>query len=317
MFRIQQKQEYGFDKFILADDQNTCKVEIIPACGAMLHAFIVKDHSGNEINIIDSYASKDAYDNFAEEQGFRGLKLSPYPCRIKNGRYEFDGNTYSFTNGKPGFAAIHGFLYNKAFEVINKTVDSNSATLVLQYQYDGDNSGYPFPYQCEVLYMLEEGKKLTIKTSIQNTGNNDIPVADGWHPYFSFGKKVDALQLQFHSNEMVEFENLVPTGRLIPHNDYNTTTTIGSRDLDNSFVVDFCKSEPLCVLSDPDTGWQLQIQPDGNYPYLQIYIPPHRNSIAIENLSAPPDAFNNGIGLKRLASGESVDFTTVYTMTLL
>ena len=67
-------------------------------------------------------------------------------------------------------------------------------------------------------------------------------------------------------------------------------------------------------LRDPATGWQLEIQPDASYPYLQIYIPPHRQSIAIENLSAPPDSFNNGIGLITLAAGESTVFSTQYVV---
>lgn len=315
MFDIQQKQEDGFDKIVMIDVASGSHVEIVPSCGAMLHAFKLKDASGNYINIIDGYASKDQFDNLAEELGFRGLKLSPYPCRVKNGSYLFKGNTYSFTDGKPEFSAIHGFLYNKVFEVKEKRLDANSASVSLQYQYKGDNSGYPFPYLCKVLYRLEAGNRLSVQTSIYNTGDANLPIADGWHPYFSFGKKVDELQLQFQSNEMVEFENLVPTGKFVPHTDYKIPTYIGTRDLDNSFVVDFSKPEPLCVLSDPATGWQLQIQPGENYPYLQIYIPPHRNSIAIENLSAPPDAFNNGIGLKELAPGEQVDFTTAYTLT--
>lgn len=60
---------------------------------------------------------------------------------------------------------------------------------------------------------------------------------------------------------------------------------------------------------------QLEIRPDKQYPYLQIYTPPHRNSIAIENLSAAPDAFNNKMGLITLQPGENIIFTTTYKIT--
>ncbi|MEO6547212.1 MAG: hypothetical protein ABIN94_04410, partial [Ferruginibacter sp.] len=62
---------------------------------------------------------------------------------------------------------------------------------------------------------------------------------------------------------------------------------------------------------------QIEIRPDQHYPFLQIYTPPHRNSIAIENLSAPPDSFNNKISLNILQPGENIIFATTYKITLL
>jgi aldose 1-epimerase len=57
---------------------------------------------------------------------------------------------------------------------------------------------------------------------------------------------------------------------------------------------------------------QVEIHTDESYPYLQIYTPPHRKSIAIENLSSAPDSFNNELGFKTLMPGESTIFTTAY-----
>jgi aldose 1-epimerase len=58
----------------------------------------------------------------------------------------------------------------------------------------------------------------------------------------------------------------------------------------------------------------LEISPEGSYPFLQIYTPPHRQSIAIENLSAAPDAFNNKMGLIVLTAGEEKTFRTLYAI---
>jgi len=65
-------------------------------------------------------------------------------------------------------------------------------------------------------------------------------------------------------------------------------------------------------LSDPAVGLELYIYPDRAYPYLQVYTPPHRKSIAIENLSSAPDAFNNKIGLIELGPEDSQAFQTRY-----
>jgi aldose 1-epimerase len=61
----------------------------------------------------------------------------------------------------------------------------------------------------------------------------------------------------------------------------------------------------------------VQFFPSDSYPYLQIYTPPHRKSIAIENVSGPPDAFNNGMGFVTLEPGQSALFTTTYKVLLL
>jgi aldose 1-epimerase len=145
-----------------------------------------------------------------------------------------------------------------------------------------------------------------------------IPVQDGWHPYFSFGGSIDELQLEFQSKEMVEFnEALVPTGKLLPYQEFGALKKIGAAAFDNCFTVNFVECQPLCVLRDPVKKLQLEIFPGTTYPYLQLYTPPHRKSIAIENLSAVPDAFNNGMGLQVLSPGGSANFTTIYKLTSL
>ncbi|MBA4141207.1 MAG: hypothetical protein H0X70_12070, partial [Segetibacter sp.] len=72
--------------------------------------------------------------------------------------------------------------------------------------------------------------------------------------------------------------------------------------------------QPMCVFRNPKKKIQLEIYPASSYPYLQIFVPNHRKSIAIENLSAAPNAFNNGIGLKVLQPNESTSYTTKFVI---
>lgn len=313
MFSITQAHANGFDSFVLTDNNTDTAVFIIPGCGAMLHAFTVKDDNG-VLNIIDSYANKKEFDAEAESKGFKGLKLSPFPCRIRNAAYRFNNTDYRLSYNLANKAAIHGFLYNKPFTIIEQYAGEDKARIALLYSYKGNISGYPFPYNCEVVYSLQKDRRLTIQTKITNTGNAPLPVADGWHPYFTFHKKVDELELQFNSTGMLEFVDLIPTGRVVPNYDFLNPHLIGNREIDNSFVLDFAIARPACTLKDAVSGWQLEISPGQSYPYLQIYIPPHRQSIAIENLSAPPDSFNNKMGLTILTPEEVADFTTAYRL---
>lgn len=313
MFVIEKLRQNGFDQVILKDETTNTKIAIVPGCGSMLHAFFVQD-GDRTINIIDSYSSRDQFNTGAESDGFKGLKLSPFPCRIPDGVYHFNEQTYCIDPSLQGGVVLHGFLYNRSFQLIQESTSDQSARVTLLHQYKGDYPGYPFSYDCSVEYCLEKNNTLSIITSIKNTDNIALPVADGWHPYFTFGGRVDDWELQFCSQEMLEFVNLIPTGKIIETTIFSSSERIGNSVLDNSFVLDFNNAQPMCILRDPATGWQLEIRPDSSYPYLQIYIPPHRNSIAIENLSAPPNAFNNGIGLVTLTPGAQARFFTQYTL---
>jgi aldose 1-epimerase len=311
MYTLAVKHNNGFEKIVLSSD--TTDAQIIPACGAMLHAFTAKDEN-HFINIIDSYADKNEFDYAAEMNGFKGLKLSPFPCRIQNATYHFNDKQFYLKRLKHNNAAMHGLLYNKPFDIIHQYSNDDECGVTLLHNYTGHDAGYPFAYTCKVIYTLHTQNCLSIKTIIQNTGNTSLPIADGWHPYFTFHKKVDELQLQFNSTAMLEFINLIPTGKTIQHNDFIEATYIGDKQMDNSFVLDFNAAQPMCILKDVVSCRQLEIFPAQSYPYLQIYIPPHRNSIAIENLSAPPDCFNNKIGLIELLPGASADFSTMYCL---
>ncbi|MFT3703735.1 MAG: aldose 1-epimerase [Agriterribacter sp.] len=313
MFAVKKLHSAGFDKVLLIDDNTRCTVEIIPECGAMLHAFTIMNN-GVTLNIIDSYADKQEFDSNAESKGFKGLKLSPFPCRIPNATYSLNGQAYHFRKFITGGAAIHGLLYDQPFKIIKEYVNDKEAGVSLLFQYKGEDPGYPFPYDCAVSYVLTHQHTLTVTTTVHNNSSSVIPIADGWHPYFTFGKPVNELELQFQSEQMLEFVNLIPSGKILTNTAFIKPALIGQGEIDNSFVLDFSKSEPICILRDPKTKWQLEISTDKSYPYLQIYTPPHRKSIAIENLSAPPDAFNNGMGLIKLHPDESSHFTTSYSV---
>jgi aldose 1-epimerase len=121
--------------------------------------------------------------------------------------------------------------------------------------------------------------------------------------------------VEFQSKEMLEFDkDLIPTGKLIPYQEFGSLKDFGPTLFDNCFTVNFAECQPMCVIRHPQKKVQIEFHPERSYPYLQIYTPDHRKSIAIENLSAAPDAFNNGMGLKVLSPNEAVTFTTKFVI---
>ncbi len=317
MFTVKHITESGFDKVILEDQHTKTKAEVIPACGAILYAFSVQQH-GQSLNVIDSYDSPEDFEKNVTAKGFKGSKLSPFVCRLKDATYKFGQEEYHVKKFHLGKSAIHGLIYDAVFEIVEEEASEEKASLILKHSYIGEDEGYPFEFDCIINYTLVKDNRLSIKTTILNKSNGLIPVQDGWHPYFTLGKSIDELQLEFQSKEMVEFdEELIPTGKLIAYQDFGSLKKLEDHFFDNCFTVNFAECQPMCVLRDSDQNIQLEIYPEKSYPYLQIYTPPHRNSIAIENLSGAPDAFNNAMGLISLAKDESMEFKTAYKITAL
>lgn len=317
MFTVNTITADDFEKVVLEDTDSLTAAEIIPSCGAILHAFTVLHH-GKALDIIDGYSNRNDFEKNVTSKGFKSCKLSPFACRINNAAYQFEGKDYTIEKFLLNGSALHGLIYDAEFTVTKTWAQAESAGVTLLYQYTATDKGYPFSYNCEVQYELKKDNALTLTTVITNTSAGNIPIQDGWHPYFGFGGRVDDLQLSFKSSSIVEFNDaLIPTGELKAYNEFDQLQTIGNSSFDNCFVLKPGLNEPACVLKDNRQQIQLEIYPDASYPYLQLYTPPHRNSIAIENLSAVPDAFNNSTGLLILHPASTAHFTTTFKITSL
>lgn len=318
MFLLNTRKGAGFlQEIILSDETTKTSAVILPGCGAILHNFTVV-HNGQAVNVIESYESDADFKSNAENKGFRNIKMSPFACRIKNARYSFDGAEYTIQKFLLNGCAIHGLLYNEPFTVSNTWANQTSAGVSLFFDYNATDSGYPFFFRCEVTYELKAGNLLSLTTSISNKSEKAIPLMDGWHPYFTFGSSINNIALQFNSSNIIEFdETLVPTGALTPYNSFNTFKKIGDTFFDNCFTLNNDSTAAACILKDEQQKLQIEIWANENYPYLQIYTPPHRQSIAVENLSAAPDAFNNGMGTILLEPEASVQFAAMYKISSL
>lgn len=317
MFSIKKKLEAGFEKIILKNEITNNYAAILPACCAMLHEFVV-EREKEQINVIDSYQSYEEFKKLLKEKGYMGCKLSPFVCRLNNGNYIFGEKEYFIQKSIPAKHSLHGLLYDKAFVVISETANESGASVTMKHEYRAEDPGYPFNYDCIVTWKLEPENKLTVITECINKDKGLIPMQDGWHPYFALENSINNLYLEFQVKNMVEFNSeLIPTKKLIDYTKFSTPEKLGDTFLDNCFTLDTQKGQPLCVLRNSEKNIEIRILPDESYPYLQIYTPPHRRSIAIENISGAPDGFNNGMGVITLKPGQSALFKTSYKIQLL
>lgn len=312
-FSIAKKLQDGWQKVELQDDGIESCVSIIPMAGAILNSWKIAN-SGGLVDIIEGYSGREDFERNVHK-GFKSAKLSPFVCRLKNGRFKWEGRELTLQKFMLNNESIHGILYDEPFNITSISQDNDHCSVELEYDYTGSLAGFPFPYRITVRYTLLADNVLVISSQVSNLANGPMPIADGWHPYFKIGGKADDWWLQVSTDQMLEYDDaLLPTGRQVFDDQFLDGKKIGPMKLDNGFMLKE-KTSPLCVLKNPENNISVEFISQRNYPYLQLYIPDHRESIAIENLSSAPDAFNNGMGLLNLSPGEDVTFEVVIKVT--
>lgn len=293
----------------LKDKITGCQAEIY-AFGGFLNAFRLP-LKGKIHNCIEGFSSvADARKNISNS--FRSAKLSPFVCRMQNGSYTLNNKKYTVHKHYLGEHAIHGLIYDAHYLVEDHQSTETEAFVQLKYTYNKADQGYPFAYEIILIWKLSIKNKLSITTLVKHNNSIAIPYADGWHPYFTLGGKVDTCSLEFSSNTQLEFNSdLLPTGKKKKDNRFIKGASLKGIFLDNSYELSPNKAN-YCLFK--NSKMQLLVEPDETYPILQVYTPISRKSIAIENLTGAPDNFNNQIGLILLAPKKQYSFTTSYTI---
>jgi aldose 1-epimerase len=309
MFKI---EEEGFGKYIQYNLRNTGTgeyVSVIPAFGATINQVALKK-ANTVFELIDGCKT---YDELISEgkSKFKGSKLFPFSNRIADGRYIFANEVYNFPVNFPHEKnSIHGILLESNFKVVYNSAISEEAILKVEHKTTGEEPGYPFKVAISIEYKLnKDGFSCT--TVIENNDSKTIPVGDGWHPYFKIGSKMDdcILSLPVECSYEVD-QRMIPTGKRLEEKEFNKPVKIGSAKFDTGYkLTNTGGNIHYTTLENPVHKIKLvfwQEGGEGKYNYLQIYIPPDRQSIAIEPMTCLANAFNNQIGLICLKSKECI-----------
>ncbi len=232
----------------------------------------------------------------------KGDFLIPFPNRISDGIYTFEGETYQlYPNETARGHALHGFLMKKTCELISHDEREESTSAVFRTAFSkGEFQGYPFELEITLKFTLED-TALDIKVSAKNIGTSQAPYGIGWHPYLTANKKIDDCQLRIPAKKIMEVrtdKELIPTGRLLENEFGSELRPIGDTQLDTCFA----------DLIDHTVRFEnIELWMDDTMQYFQSYTPHDRMSLAVEPMSCAPDAFNNGLGLITLEPGESIN----------
>ena len=243
----------------------------------------------------------------------RGQLLIPWPNRLEDGAYEFDGLRHQLPVTEPERGnAIHGLVREERWTI----GESRPDRLVLEHVLL-PRPGYPFSLSLAVAYSLSESG-LSVETTATNTGSEAAPYGSGQHPYLTLGTAVvDPLVLCAPGGTvLIEDERGIPCAREPVDGtdfDFRRPREIGATRLDDGFTDLERGTDGLArvELGDPKSRAGLTIWLDESYRYLQLFtgdrLPDvQRRSIAVEPMTCPPNAFRTGEDLIRLEPGESV-----------
>jgi aldose 1-epimerase len=237
----------------------------------------------------------------------RGQLLAPWPNRIQDGSYEFDGESYQLALDEPERQnAIHGLVRWSTWSVAEREGDR----AVLEHRLH-PTPGYPFTLDLRVEYSLAEDG-LTVQVEATNVGDEACPYGFGAHPYLSGGDGlVDALELRIPAETaLISDERSIPIGRQSVDGtelDFRKPRPIGAVRLDHCFtdLERDADGRARVELAGVATLWV-----DESFPFVMVFtgdaLPDvGRRSLAIEPMTCAPNAFRSGDGLIRLEPGQS------------
>lgn len=257
-----------------------------------------------------------AFDQFLAKPTSYGIPvLFPFPNRIRDGRFTFQGRTYSVDPPR------HGFVRDKAWQVVATGASDEDGAWV-RSRFDANDyaeqilSQFPFPFALEMTYRLRE-ERLTLEVTAQNTGDQSMPVGFGIHPYFQ--KPADGA-IQVPANRRWELADSLPTGTLLDVEgqfDLRLQSELEGLQLDDIYTDVTAEADGLArgfVINHESVKQTVVEFSADEFPNIVVYTPPApRQAVCIEPNTCPTDAFNlesRGIAANvlTLQPGASVSF---------
>lgn len=267
----------------------------------------VREYVNGDRHILQPYAVDAVCD------GAHGAPLIPWPNRVADGRYTWDGRERQLELTEPEKQnAIHGLLRWRNWSLVDRAEDRVRIGSRLH-----PTDRWPFPLDVSVEYRLGDGG-LTVETRARNIGEEPCPYACGQHPYLSPGRdvEVDACTLELRAATRIDTdsERQLPTGTEAVEGteyDFRSSRQIGSLAVDYAFtdLERDADGRAWVRLGCPD-GHTIELWTDDAYPITQIYtadtLAPERRrgGLGAEPMSAPPNALATGELIVRLEPGE-------------
>lgn len=242
-----------------------------------------------------------------------GIVLVPWPNRVRDGRWTYDGEELELdlTERARG-NALHGLLRSTDYVVRDRTATSVTLAALVAPQH-----GWPFLLDTWVRYAVRPDG-ITVTHGATNLGDRRAPYAAGTHPFLRVGDTpVEDLELFVAAGTYIDVdERLNPIAERPVDGtrfDLRTGQRVGDLDLDTAFGGVTHREGASAWLTAPD-GATVELVQDVDWGYVQVFTTdlfPRGGvlgrAVAVEPMTAPPDALNTGQGLQWLEPGASTE----------
>lgn len=279
------------------------------------HAVIVEVSGGVRSYEVNGRPLLDGYGPTEMCSGARGQLLVPWPNRLRDGRYAFDGTTYQLPLSEPEkMNAIHGFLRWESWRVAERDADR-----VVMGHTLHPHAGYPFALEMAVEYRVSaEGLVSTVTATC--VGDRPCPYGMGVHPYLRIGTApVNVCWLEAAGGTYLIADDrgipITTAGVEATRLDFRCRRQILDTELDTGFTN--LQRDPVgrawVRLWDAGQSSGVGLWMDHQYSYYMLFtgdsLPEtkrRRRSVGVEPMTCAPNAFASGIGLITLAPGQSM-----------
>ncbi len=222
--------------------------------------------------------------------------MHPWANRLAADSYRAAGEEVSLAGctlpHDPNGLPIHGNLFGVAFEV----EQANETRLVARLDYGAHPDklrAFPFPHLITVDVRLHPTRGLNIVTRVDPTSDRAVPISFGWHPFLTLPNAPRAeWELRWPACEHVEVDDrVIPTGARTPQGAQHEP--IAQRTFDDHYALGGDRTFSISAGAGRERR-TLTLQFDPSYPYAQLFVPPERDLVAIEPMTAEIDALGRG-----------------------
>lgn len=246
-------------------------------------------------------------------EGSRGALLAPWPNRLEDGSYTFEGETYQVpVNEIDRNNANHGLVDWQRWALSAEGDQPSSVCASLDLL---PTPGYPFRLSFEAIYSVDKNG-LSVSVSATNRGAENAPYALGSHPYLvadgnTAEGSVDEWTLCAPVRTFLEVnDRMLPIAEKPVEElrlDVREEIPLKDLELDHAFGgIEFDETGSACVRVLSDSGKGAGISFDRDIRWVQMYSDgASRRALAVEPMTAPANAFISGTDLTVLAPGDT------------
>jgi aldose 1-epimerase len=278
----------GFEALTLTSGDGEIEAAFVPEAGMVGCSL---RHRGEEL-----LGQRGGLARYVSERSTMGIPLlHPWANRLAQRRFQIAGREVDLDkaspppNVDPHGLPIHGLLAAiEGWRVELHESSDDGGRLSSRFDFGARPdliAAFPFPHRVAIEAVLSRAT-LTISTVVEPSGDVEVPISFGYHPYLRLPgvERADwRIEIPVCERLVLDADEL-PTGEREPA--HLEDGPLGPRTFDDEFVAPE-GSAPMAI---EGGSRRIEVALLSGYPYTQVYAPADDDVVALEPMTAPTDA---------------------------